>query len=152
MNQLLRVIISHFVREGNLLPDKIGMIGNSRFEIDASGDLVQSLAPPSNLQRFEGIAFSSSGNIIGVATSDTNTVFLFRRKANGLFEDTPYWILTDRGPDSSTHTMSHFHCRGIPNCSRWHNAAERLPSMKKIEQMKTMVLIRFLRFAVAKRN
>ena len=98
LNQLFRVITSPFVREGNLLPDKIGMMGNSRFEIDASGDLVQSLAPPSNLQRFEGIAFSSSGNIIGVATSDTNTVFLFRRKANGLFEDTPYWSID--GPRS----------------------------------------------------
>ena len=78
--------------------DKIGMTGNSGFEIDASDDSVQSLAPPSNLQRFEGIAFSSSGNIIAVATSDTNTVFLFRRKANGLFEDTPYWSIN--GPRS----------------------------------------------------
>jgi DNA-binding beta-propeller fold protein YncE len=74
------------------------MTGNAGFEIDASDDSVQSLAPPSNLQRFEGIAFSSSGNIIGVATSDTNTVFLFRRKANGLFEDTPYWSIN--GPRS----------------------------------------------------
>ena len=59
-------------------------------EFDAGGDSVQSLAPPSKLQRFEGIAFSSSGNILAVATSETNTVFLFRRSANGLFEDTPY--------------------------------------------------------------
>ena len=71
---------------------------SSGIEIDASDDSVQSLAPPSNLQRFEGIAFSSSGNIIGVATSDTNTVFLFRRKANGRFEDTPYWSIN--GPRS----------------------------------------------------
>jgi DNA-binding beta-propeller fold protein YncE len=81
-----------------LIPDKIGTTGSSRFEIDASDDSVQSLAPPSELQRFEGIAFSSSGNIIGVATSDTNTVFLFRRKANGLFEDAPYWSIN--GPRS----------------------------------------------------
>jgi DNA-binding beta-propeller fold protein YncE len=80
-----------------LIPDKIGTTGNSRFEIDASDDSVQSLAPPSELQRFEGIAFSSSGNIIGVATSDTNTVFMFRRKANGLFEDTPYWSINGPG-------------------------------------------------------
>ena len=74
---------------------KIGMTGNSGFEIAASA---QTLAPPSNLQRFEGIAFSSSGNIIAVATSDTNTVFLFRRRSNGLFEDTPYWSIN--GPRS----------------------------------------------------
>ena len=79
-------------------PAQFGMTGNSRFEIDASDDSVQSLAPPSKSQRFEGIAFSSSGNIIGVATADTNTVFLFRRKANGLFEDTPYWSID--GPRS----------------------------------------------------
>lgn len=72
---------------------EFGLTGHSRFEIDASGDSVQSLAPPSKSQRFEGIAFSSSGNIIGVATADTNTVFMFRRKADGLFEDTPYWSI-----------------------------------------------------------
>jgi len=73
-----------------LIPDKIDRASNSDIEIDASDDSVQNLTPPNNLQRFEGIAFSSSGNIIGVATADTNTVFLFRRKANGRFEDTPY--------------------------------------------------------------
>lgn len=74
------------------------MRSNSAFEIDAREDSVQSLAPPSSLQRFEGIAFSSCGNIIAVATSDTNTVFLFRRKANGLFEDAPYGSIN--GPRS----------------------------------------------------
>jgi len=74
------------------------MTGHSRFEIDASSDSVQSLDPPNKLLRFEGIGFSSSGNIIGVATAETNTVFLFRRKANGLFEDTPYWSID--GPRS----------------------------------------------------
>jgi DNA-binding beta-propeller fold protein YncE len=71
---------------------------NSRFEIDASGEPVQNLAPPSKLHRFEGIAFSSSGNTLAVATSDTNTVFLFRRNANDLFEDAPYWCID--GPRS----------------------------------------------------
>jgi DNA-binding beta-propeller fold protein YncE len=68
------------------------------FEIDVGHDQVQHLAPPSELQRFEGVAFSSSGNIIGVASADTNTVFLFRRKANDLFEDTPYSSIS--GPRS----------------------------------------------------
>src|SRR6185295_7500585 len=74
-------------------PARFGTTGNARFEFDASDDSVQSLAPPSKSQRFEGIAFSSSGNIIGVATSETDTVFLFRQGANGLFEDTPYWSI-----------------------------------------------------------
>ena len=70
----------------------------SGIEFDESDDSVQSLAPPSSLQRFEGIAFSSSGNIIAVATSDTNAVLLFRRQVNGLFEETPYCCLD--GPRS----------------------------------------------------
>ncbi len=66
-------------------------------EIEASDYSVQNLAPPNNLQRFEGIAFSPSGNIIGIATSDTNTIFLFRRKPDGLFEDTPYSSINGPG-------------------------------------------------------
>lgn len=70
----------------------------SVIEIEATADSVQNLAPPDKLQRFEGIAFSPSGNTIGVATSDTNTVFLFRRKPDGLFENGPY--STIQGPGS----------------------------------------------------
>ena len=86
------------MREANLIPDKIETTGNSAIEFDASDVSVQNLAPPDDLQRFEGIAFSSSGNIIAVATADTNTVYLFRRKTNGRFEDTPYWSIS--GPSS----------------------------------------------------
>ena len=81
-----------------MIPDKIETSGNSAIEFDASGVSVQSLAPPNNLQRFEGIAFSSSGNVIAVATADTNTVYLYRRKANGRFEDAPYCNIS--GPSS----------------------------------------------------
>jgi DNA-binding beta-propeller fold protein YncE len=81
-----------------VIRDKNGLASNSGIEIEATDHSVQNLAPPNNLQRFEGIAFSPSGNIIGVATSDTNTVFLFRRKTNGLYEDTPYWTIN--GPKS----------------------------------------------------
>jgi DNA-binding beta-propeller fold protein YncE len=67
------------------------MIGDCYSGIEIEGNnSVQNLVPPNNLQRFEGIAFSPSGSTIGVATSDTNTVFLFRRKPDGLFEDAPY--------------------------------------------------------------
>ena len=34
---------------------------------------------------------------MGVATADTNTVFLFRRKPDGRFEDTPYWSINGPG-------------------------------------------------------
>jgi DNA-binding beta-propeller fold protein YncE len=70
---------------------------NSDIEIEASDYSVQNLAPPNKLQRFEGIAFSPSGNILGIATSDTNTIFLFRRKPDGLFEDTPYSSINGPG-------------------------------------------------------
>src|SRR5688572_11975594 len=71
--------------EGNMIGDN-----NSGIEIEATDHSVQNLAPPNKLQRFEGIAFSPSGSTIGVATSDTNSVLLFRRKPDGLFEDAPY--------------------------------------------------------------
>jgi DNA-binding beta-propeller fold protein YncE len=67
-------------------------------EINPTPDSIQSLALPSKLQRCEGIAFSSSGNIIAVATSDTDEVFLFRREADGRFGAAPYWSLA--GPQS----------------------------------------------------
>lgn len=81
-----------------MITDEFECMGHSSVEIDADDGSVQSLAPPSKLQRFEGIAFSSRGNIIGVATSDTNTVFLFRRNSNGRFEETPYSCID--GPKS----------------------------------------------------
>ncbi len=70
----------------------------SGIEIDAADHSVQKLLPPNASQRFEGIAFSPSGGVLGAATSDTNTVFLFRRKPDGRFEDEPYSTLS--GPRS----------------------------------------------------
>ena len=78
--------------------DENGFRGSSGFEIETTDHLVQNLAPPKKAQRFEGIAFSSSGNIMGVATADTDTVYLYRRKQDGLFEDTPYCTIC--GPES----------------------------------------------------
>src|SRR5262245_948038 len=66
-------------------------MGNTGIEIDS--DPVQCLIPPSSLQRFEGVAFSSSGNILGVVTADTNMVYLFRSTAGGRLEETPYWCI-----------------------------------------------------------
>jgi len=67
------------------------MRGKSGFEIDASIDSIQCLAPPDNLQHYEGVAFSSSGNILAVAAAGADAVLLFRRTADGRFEDAPYW-------------------------------------------------------------
>ena len=71
---------------------------SSPIEIGATGQPVQSLAPPDKRQRCEGVAFSSSGTIMGVATADTDTVYLYRRNSEGLFEDAPYCKIS--GPQS----------------------------------------------------
>lgn len=72
-------------------------MNDCKMVIDASDDEVQSLVPPNRQQRFEGIAFSPSGNIIAVAGADTNTVFLFHRRADGGFEDAPYGTIGGPG-------------------------------------------------------
>src|ERR1700730_4837128 len=80
------------------IADRIRMRSNSVIEFDSSADSLQTLAMPGGLHRSEGIGYSASGNIIAIATSDTNTVFLFRRRADGQFETTPY--LSISGPES----------------------------------------------------
>jgi DNA-binding beta-propeller fold protein YncE len=85
-------------RRAQLILDRIGMLSNSAIGFDMSADSVQTLAMPGGAHRSEGIGYSSSGNIIAIATSDTNTVFLFRRRADGQFETTPYWGIS--GPES----------------------------------------------------
>src|SRR6202163_977332 len=81
-----------------LIADRIRRPGNSVTEFHLSVDSVQTLAMPGGAHRSEGISYSASGNIIAIATSDTNTVFLFRRRADGQFETTPYWSIS--GPES----------------------------------------------------
>lgn len=63
---------------------------NSQIEIEAGEESVQTIRPPGTLQRFEGVAFAPTGNVIAVATSDTNTVFLYRQDASGRFEEMPF--------------------------------------------------------------
>lgn len=74
------------------------LTGKSRLEIITCDSSIQNLLPTNDNQRFEGIRFSASGNILGVVTSDTNCIFLFRRRPDGLFENTPY--LNIHGPGS----------------------------------------------------
>jgi DNA-binding beta-propeller fold protein YncE len=64
--------------------------------IDIGAAEYQNLTPPGPLQRFEGIAFSASGKILGVATADTDTVYLYRQKPGGCFEPGPYWTISGR--------------------------------------------------------
>jgi hypothetical protein len=50
---------------------------------------VQRLIPPGKAERFEGIAFSSSG-LMAIATSESNSVLLFRPRADGSYDPSPY--------------------------------------------------------------
>jgi hypothetical protein len=59
-------------------------------EVDASPDSVQRILPQSELERYEGVDISPSGGILAIATSDNNSVLLFRRRADGRFEDKPH--------------------------------------------------------------
>ena len=60
------------------------------FEVDTNPTVVQRILPQSKLERFEGIDLSPSGDVLAIATSETNAVLLFRRRADGRFEDGPY--------------------------------------------------------------
>ncbi len=64
------------------------MVPGFRFEIDPNS--VQRIVPPSASERFEGVDFSQSGSIMGIATSETNKVLLFKRKSDGRFDDSPF--------------------------------------------------------------
>ena len=66
------------------------MIAGAQFEIDTDPASVQLIAPLETLERFEGVSFSSTGDVLAVATSENNTVLLFRRKPDGRFEEQPY--------------------------------------------------------------
>jgi DNA-binding beta-propeller fold protein YncE len=60
------------------------------FRIDAEPGSVQQILPRGQNERFEGLSFSADGKILAAATADTNTVHLFRRRADSKFENVPY--------------------------------------------------------------
>lgn len=70
-----------------------GMTLGPWVEVDTNPTSVQRIMPPSRSARFEGVGFSGSGNTLAIATSETNSVLLFRRRADGLFEDMPYQVI-----------------------------------------------------------
>ena len=59
---------------------------------------LQTLALSNPEQRAEGIAMSSSGSILAIATADADTVLLYRRQASGQFDVEPFDTLC--GPES----------------------------------------------------
>ena len=63
------------------------------FELDP--DPVQQILPPNRSQRFEGVDFAAGGDILAIATSEANTVLLFRRRPDGRFDDAPYQTIGD---------------------------------------------------------
>jgi hypothetical protein len=62
-----------------------------QFHIDAVP--IQQILPAGAGQRFEGLAYSSSGAVLGAATADTNATLLFRRGSDGRFQDRPFCTL-----------------------------------------------------------
>lgn len=62
-----------------------------KFEIDPVP--VQQLLPATASARFEGLAYSTSGAVLGAATADTNEALLFRRGLDGKFDNAPFCTL-----------------------------------------------------------
>lgn len=91
MLRALPAIITNRLREKI---DELSGVSSSSpsftLKINETPDSVQNLWPEGKSERFEGLAFSTSGDTLGVATADTNAVLLYRRTENGTFEDTPY--------------------------------------------------------------
>jgi hypothetical protein len=66
------------------------------FELESNP--VQRIMPLGRKERFEGIDFAGSGDILAIATSEANSVQLFRRGPDGRFEDAPYQTIGSTGP------------------------------------------------------
>ena len=65
---------------------------NPGFWIETHGP-AQTIAPRPG-QRFEGIAFSPSGETLAIAAAEGNSLFFFRRNADGGFDDQPYSVIS----------------------------------------------------------
>jgi DNA-binding beta-propeller fold protein YncE len=61
-----------------------------KFEIELNPTSPQRIAPPSQAERFEGVDIAPAGDVMAIATADTNSVLLFRKTNAGLFEETPF--------------------------------------------------------------
>ena len=65
--------------------------------VDVRLELTQTLAFSNPHERAEGIAISSSGNMMAIATASADTVLLFRRRSGGQFETEPCGTLRGSG-------------------------------------------------------
>lgn len=65
--------------------------------MDARLKLTQTLAFSNPRQRAEGIAISSSGKMLAIATADADTVLLYRRESSGRFGPEPSGTLSEPG-------------------------------------------------------
>lgn len=84
----------------------------SRFQVNVDQRSIQVLVPPDESTGFEGVAFSSSGNILAVAAARSNAVLFFRRKTDGRFEDAPYWRM-----DAPTSGLRYPHDVAFSKCA-----------------------------------
>lgn len=78
--------------------EKLASIIRPGFKLDSGEGAVRTLTPQSGSHRYEGIAFSTSGDIIAVATADANAVVLYRRNPDGQFSDTSFCMI--EGPET----------------------------------------------------
>ena len=78
-------------RRGTELP----MAGRLHLDLDRLP--FQHIPSPSIEEGYEGVAFSSTGDLIAAAAAEANAVLLFRRKSGGRFEDAPCCMLNDLG-------------------------------------------------------
>ncbi len=69
----------------------------ARPEIETVARCVQRLEPPDSLQHYEGVAFSTSGNILAVAAAGVDAVNLYRRRGGGQFDATPFRVIGGAG-------------------------------------------------------
>lgn len=95
--QMLRALPGAIAKRVREKIDDLSGIASSlpgfHLKIDDRPASVQNLRPEGKLERFEGLAFSTSGNVLGVATADTNAVLLYRRASDDTFETRPYFRL-----------------------------------------------------------
>jgi hypothetical protein len=68
------------------------MFFSSGFRVDP--EPVQQIRSAVRSRRFEGIAFSSSGNSLAIATSESNEVLLFQRVSDRRFAEVPYRVIS----------------------------------------------------------
>ena len=81
--QMLRALPGAIAKRVREKIDDLSGIASSlpgfHLKIDDRPASVQNLRPEGKLERFEGLAFSTSGNVLGVATANTNAVLLYRK-------------------------------------------------------------------------